>query len=86
MKSYSISKEVISWKGDLEETMLVAPTLTTLVAPSMTTPTLSNEDVIDTSVLLKNIGFSLVAAKKREPLIVFPGKMLIGKRMILQYK
>jgi hypothetical protein len=52
----------------------------------MTTPTLSNEDVIDTSVLLKNIGFSLVAAKKREPLIVFPGKMLIGKRMILQYK
>ena len=34
MKLYSISKKVISWKGDQEKTMLVAPTL---VAPSMTT-------------------------------------------------
>jgi hypothetical protein len=40
--------------------MLVAPT----VAPSLTTPTLSNKDVIDISVLLKNIGFSLIAAKR----------------------
>jgi hypothetical protein len=67
MKLYSISKKVISWKGDQVETTLVAPTLTTLVAPSMTmmvTPTLSNKDANDTSVLSRNIGLSLIAAKR----------------------
>ncbi len=37
----------------------------TIVAPSTVVATmLSNEDVIDTSVLLKNIEFSLIAAKR----------------------
>ncbi len=62
MKSYSIYTKVISWKADLEKTMLVAPTM---VPPStMVAPMLSNKDIMDTSVLLKNIGFSLVAAKR----------------------
>ena len=67
MKLYSISNKVISWKVDQEETTLVAPSLTTLVAPTLTTmvaPTLSNKYANDTSVLLKKIGFSLLAAKR----------------------
>jgi hypothetical protein len=67
MKLYSTSKKVITWKVDQEETTLVAPILTTLVALTLTTmvaPTLSNKDANNTSVLLKNIGFSLLAAKR----------------------
>ncbi len=81
MKLYSISTKVISWKADLEKTRLVAPTM--VAHSTMVAPMLSNKDVIDTSVLLKNIGFSLVAAKRTIDSI--PLKMLIGKRMILQY-
>ena len=62
MKSYTISTKVINWKADLEKTKLVAQTI---VEPSTVVATmLSNEDVDDTSVLLKNIGLSLIAAER----------------------
>ena len=58
MKSYAISTKVINWKADLEKTQ-------TIVEPSTAVATtLSNEDVDDTSVLMKNIGLSLIAAER----------------------
>ena len=58
MKSYAISTKVINWKADLEKTQ-------TIVEPSTAVATtLSSEDVHDTSVLMKNIGLSLIAAER----------------------
>jgi hypothetical protein len=58
MKSYGISTRVINWKADLEKTQ-------TIVEPSTAVATtLSSEDVRDTSVLMKNIGLSLIAAER----------------------
>jgi hypothetical protein len=57
MESYFITNKVISWKVDQEETMWVAPTL-----PKEDMQFNIKHD--NTSVLLKNIGVALIAAKR----------------------